>query len=233
MVKKLTEIGIKYQTDKAYFHYFTEFYNDYFEKYANKQINILEIGIDKGKSLLMLREYFPLATIYAIDINPESINLELGENIHKFLCSQIDFYNINTLFGHLKFDIIIDDGSHLTSHQQKSLGFLFPYLNENGLYVCEDLHTSFNSNYIDSNKTTVDIFEEYQQTQKINCDIIDIEQIQYLNNNIKKIEIYRRDRNALMCYNCKKNNYNDNSNCSLCGTDLSPFDKSITSIILN
>lgn len=56
--KKLTEIGLKYETDKAYFHLFTEFYNDYFDEFLNKPINILEIGIASGSSLLMLKEFF-------------------------------------------------------------------------------------------------------------------------------------------------------------------------------
>lgn len=41
------------------------------------------------------------------------------------------------------FDIIIDDGSHLIEHQQISFNYLFNILNDEGLYVIEDLHTSY------------------------------------------------------------------------------------------
>ena len=98
MYKKLTEIGLRTKTDKAYFHLFTEFYNDYFETFLGRPINILEIGIAEGGSILMMREFFPNATIYAIDINQKSVNLELGENIHKYLCSQDDFVTLSNLF---------------------------------------------------------------------------------------------------------------------------------------
>ena len=103
--------------------------------YTQKSINILEIGISCGNSLLMLKEFFPKATIYAIDINTDSVNLNLGDSIYKYVCDQTDYIRMQQLFSHMKFDIIIDDGSHITSHQQKSLGYLFPLLNTNGIYI--------------------------------------------------------------------------------------------------
>ena len=45
--------------------------------------------------------------------------------IKTFLCSQIDNNKMNQLFDNIKFDIIIDDGSHITLHQLKSLGYLY------------------------------------------------------------------------------------------------------------
>ena len=39
-----------------------------------------------------------------------------------------------------KFDIIIDDGSHASHHQQISLAILFRHLADGGLYIVEDLH---------------------------------------------------------------------------------------------
>lgn len=38
------------------------------------------------------------------------------------------------------FDLIIDDGSHASHHQQITLGILFPHLRPGGLYVIEDMH---------------------------------------------------------------------------------------------
>ena len=42
------------------------------------------------------------------------------------------------------FDIIIDDGSHLRKDVIKSFHLLFPHLNNDGLYVVEDMQTSYN-----------------------------------------------------------------------------------------
>jgi hypothetical protein len=229
MHSKLTEIGLKHQTDKAYFHLFTEFYNSYFERFLHRPINILEIGICEGNSILMLKEFFPESTIYAIDINPKSVDLNLGNNVNTYLCSQDNFCNLQKIFNNIKFDIIIEDGSHMTSHQQTSLGFFFPYLNSGGVYVCEDLHTSYRSEYIDTKDTTIDILEKYQATQKIECDLLAENKKKYLNENIMNLQIYERKKNALMCYKCKKNNIDMLEKC-VCATDLSPNNRSITSI---
>lgn len=227
----LTSIGLKYNTDKAGFHLFTDFYETYFKKYLNKNINILEIGIYKGSSLKMLGEYFPKANIYAIDINNDFVTKLYCPNVTTYLCSQIDFDRLNELFSNIKFDIIIDDGSHIISHQQKSLGFLFPFLNKNGLYVCEDLHTSYDPNYIDSEVTTLQILEDYIDTKKIHSKLLNLEENQYLNDNIKEVDIYYRNKNALVCYNCNKLNFINVTLCT-CGIDLSSNCKSITSIII-
>ena len=231
-INRLTEIGVRCQTDKAYFHLFTEFYMSYFEKYLDKHVSILEIGIAQGSSLRLLDSYFPNATIYAIDINENSVNLKLGDNIHTFLCSQDDFKKLQEIFNGMKFDIIIEDGSHLTSHQQKSLGFFFPFLNKDGIYICEDLHTSYRENFIDSTITTMEMIEYYQNTKTIKSDILNDSQINYLNQNIVDVLLYERQHNALQCYNCKTYNTEGRNYC-VCGINLSPSDRSITSVFVH
>jgi hypothetical protein len=46
-----------------------------------------------------------------------------------------------------KFDIIIDDGSHIMDHQIVTLNRLFKHLNDGGIYIIEDVCTSYWSNY--------------------------------------------------------------------------------------
>jgi len=46
-----------------------------------------------------------------------------------------------------KFDIIIDDGSHQMQHQMASLYLLFNAIKPGGIYVVEDLHTSYWSGF--------------------------------------------------------------------------------------
>jgi hypothetical protein len=233
MYKKLTEIGLRTKTDKAYFHLFTEFYNDYFENFLGRPINILEIGIAKGGSILMMREFFPDATIYAIDINPKSVDLELGENVHKYLCSQDDFTLLSKLFSEIKFDIIIEDGSHLISHQQTSLGFFFSYLNKGGIYICEDLHTSYNKSYIDASITTMQMIENYKLFGTLKTTLLPSDQLDYLHKNISELKLYERTDSAIMCYSCFHSNILKSENCVSCKTQLSPLDRSITSIFFH
>jgi hypothetical protein len=231
MFTPLTQLGLKYDTDKAYFHSFTEFYYDTFSILQDKEINILEIGILSGASLKMLADFFPRATIYAIDINEKTVNAYYGDRIKTYLCNQIDFITFDRLFKDVRFDLIIDDGSHMTSHQQISLGFLFPYLISGGIYVCEDIHTSLHSTYIDSKETTLDIFLRYQKTGIFENNLMKPSEVEYLRQNIKQLEIYTKNQHALKCYSCKKPNVKKNASCD-CGVILDyNVDKSITSIL--
>jgi hypothetical protein len=121
--------------------HFLKIYDDYFKNFKNKKINILEIGVHEGKSLMIWKDYFPKANIIGIDL--KSYNF----NINRIFTFQGDQTDINFLLGvsrkFKKFDIIIDDGSHVCSHIIKTFATLFDFLREDGLYICEDLQTSY------------------------------------------------------------------------------------------
>lgn len=220
----LTEIGIKHDTDKSTFHNFTVFYEQHFRALRYEKLNILELGIYKGKSLLMLEEYFPNANIYAIDINKDSVK-EYGTRINTYLCSQDDESKLHELFSEIEFDIIIDDGSHMTLHQLKSFSFLFKKVKSGGLYVCEDLHTSLIESYINSETIPLRLFENYDGNK------IYIPEINYTDNTIRDIEIYKRDVNAYKCFKCFNINKDLSERCKTCNTDISYNVHSYTSIL--
>ena len=140
----LIEIGKKYPTSKN-ISGFIEIYEEYFKTLKDKKINILEIGVDKGDSLRLWREYFTAANICGIDLYKKNFtinNVEIltgDQSDHSFLQAVVNKYH--------KFDIIIDDGSHLSKHIISSFKFLFPFLNDNGIYVVEDLQTSYQPRY--------------------------------------------------------------------------------------
>ena len=64
----LTKLGMKYGTDKATHHGYTQHYNKRFESIRMDVKNVLEVGTAKGASVQMWRDYFPNATIYTVDI---------------------------------------------------------------------------------------------------------------------------------------------------------------------
>jgi len=229
-MNELTLIGIKHSTDKSYFHRFTDFYYEYFKNIKDKKLNILELGILQGKSLLTLRDYFVNSNIYGIDIEKNSI-IDYGPRINTYLCSQFDEEKLNELFKDINFDIIIDDGSHMTMHQLKSLGILFKKLNAKGLYICEDIHTSLNSKYINSTTIPLNIFEDFYINKNLKIPEIKPHENQYINNNIENIVVYKRTKNAYACYNCKCINENSYEKCKICSTNLSPSDLSSSAII--
>ncbi len=124
-------------------HYF-EIYDRYFSKYKNIDINILEIGVSHGGSLELWKEYFGKQTkIFAIDINPECKKFET-ENIKIFIGSQSDPVFLNSVAKQLPpLDIILDDGGHTMKQQITSFEVLFQSLKPDGVYMCEDTHTSY------------------------------------------------------------------------------------------
>lgn len=136
---ELNDLAIKYQTDKSSLrHNYCVAYEEHFEKIRNKSLNILEIGILNGSSLKLWKEYFPNSNIFGIDINPDCkkyeenrIKIEIGD--------QTDCKFLEEIISKNKFDIIIDDGSHIWDHLVITFEFLFPHLNQNGIYVMEDL----------------------------------------------------------------------------------------------
>ena len=124
---------------------FLEIYDKYFKDYQDKKIKILEIGVDKGASLRIWREYFSKAIICGLDIDKkdfeiENVDIIVGDQSNLDILSKIA-----TKYG--SFDIIIDDGSHRNKHVIKSLEYLFDYLNYDGFYIVEDLQTSYFPRY--------------------------------------------------------------------------------------
>lgn len=140
----LLDIAKKYPTSKNS-HGFIEIYNKYFSSLREQKINILEIGIERGDSLRMWREYFVNASICAIDLHDRNISVS---NTDILIGDQSDYSFLETLVSKYgKFDIIIDDGSHQSKHIISSFKFLFNHLSDNGIYVVEDLQTSYQPRY--------------------------------------------------------------------------------------
>lgn len=128
-------------------HYF-EIYDRHLQHLRNRNINILEIGISHGGSLEMWNDYFKgMATIYAIDINPECKKFET-ENVKIFIGSQEDVTFLKTVKSSIpRVDVLIDDGGHTMKQQIVTFNNLFDHVTENGIYICEDLHTSYWKSY--------------------------------------------------------------------------------------
>jgi cephalosporin hydroxylase len=152
----LTEIGKMSGTDKATYHGFTDFYEEEFALHGLDPKNILEIGVKGGASLKMWHFFYPKANIIGMDINemPRDLWRESGGLIRTYQESGTDPLIANRLFENIYFDLIIDDGSHMTADQLATLTIYWKYLRRGGIFVMEDLHTSFLDGYINSPQTT-------------------------------------------------------------------------------
>lgn len=138
-----------YGTDKARVHGYTRWYADHFHRIRTKPLKILEIGIGGhdnpthgGASLRMWKHYFPHSHIFGIDIHDKSMFEEHRITIRQGDQSDAAFLqDVASEMGTI--DIIIDDGSHIVDHVRESFDFLFPRLASGGIYVIEDLLTSY------------------------------------------------------------------------------------------
>tara|TARA_Y100000022_G_C13191611_1_gene348333 strand:- start:319 stop:966 length:648 start_codon:yes stop_codon:yes gene_type:complete len=149
MTLQLNDLCKKYNSDKCNeFHTYNgntycDIYQRYFDKIRFDVKKFIEIGVRDGASLRMWKEYFPNATIYGIDIDPrcetmseERINIFIGDqNNLEFL------YSVKEQIG--EYDILVDDGSHITRHQIQSYNILYPNLKSKGYYVIEDMRCSY------------------------------------------------------------------------------------------
>ena len=125
-------------------HHYIPIYDRYFSKYRGKRVRFLEIGVAKGGSLALWRRYFgPEAIIYGIDIKPscEKYNGMHGE---VRIGSQDDAQFLRSVVEEMGgVDVILDDGSHQMKHIAKTLKILLKEVDDGGVYMIEDLHTSY------------------------------------------------------------------------------------------
>jgi len=129
-------------------HHYIPIYDRYFSPFRNRNIRFLEIGVSRGGSLEMWRQYLgPQAIIFGIDVDPECgvydgrhAQVRIGsQSNHDFLASVVE-----EMGG---IDVVLDDGSHNMKDVVATLRFLFPKLNSSGIYLIEDLHTAYWKKY--------------------------------------------------------------------------------------
>jgi hypothetical protein len=126
----------------------------------SRPIRMLEIGVFHGGSLRMWREYLhPQSVIVGVDIDPNCKQFDDPErNVHVRIGGQQDatfLQEVNSEFG--PFDVILDDGSHMTSHMVESFRSLFASaLAEPGTYIAEDVHSNYWKSYRDSPISFID-----------------------------------------------------------------------------
>ena len=140
----LDEIGVKHGTDKSSIHHnYLVFYERFLNRFRFETIEILEIGVDQGRSLRMLEEYFPFARIIGVDINQDR-KKHASDRISIEILDQSKEGDLEKIgHDHKRFDLIIDDGSHIWDHQIKTLKYLFPLVRSGGIYILEDIDASY------------------------------------------------------------------------------------------
>jgi len=121
-------------------HGYSRFYQDIFYPIKNEVLNIIEIGSFYGNASAAFFFYFKKSKIYGADINPDMFRYKSDriENLYVNSNSVLSIKN-EIINRNIKFDIIIEDASHMLKDQIISLFYLFPTLNKGGYFIVEEL----------------------------------------------------------------------------------------------
>lgn len=125
-------------------HHYFEIYDRHFARFRGKPVNIVEFGVSQGGSLQMWKQYFgPQAQIFGADINPNCKQFE-EPGVTITIGDQQDRDFLRSFAKSLPpIDILIDDGGHTMEQQVATYEELFPLVADTGVYLIEDLHTSY------------------------------------------------------------------------------------------
>lgn len=139
----------QYETDKTGY---IPVYDDLFSGIRTKNIKLLEIGIFKGGSLKLWRDYFVNGTVVGLDLMPVQVPDTTGR-LKTYQGSQDDTKLLDLIALEQApngFDVIIDDASHIGELTRKSFWHLFEnHLNSGGMYIIEDWGTGYWPSFVD------------------------------------------------------------------------------------
>jgi len=164
--------------------HYIEVYDLYFSKYRGKEVNILEIGVSQGGSIQLWKKYFgDKMHLYGVDINPRCKELE-EDNVTIFIGEQEDRNFLNDLKSKIpKLDILIDDGGHTMIQQIVTFEEMFNHIKEDGIYLCEDIHTSYidafhggykkKSTFVEYSKNFIDYINAWHSESKSTFSVTD------------------------------------------------------------
>jgi hypothetical protein len=199
----LTALANKFGSDKGDRvhgrHCYTREYQRLFDPIRNNRIQFLEVGLQhpfdqsrltiRAPSLEMWRAFFPHAKIFGFDINDFSkVRLANCVILQGDMGQRSDLQKLVKIAGK-PFDIIIEDASHASHHQQIALGTLFPHLSAGGLYIIEDLHWQPSDDPAGIPKTR-DVLNAFCQTHSMKSPLLSQSEVDYLNTHIAKLDFY-------------------------------------------
>lgn len=211
-----------YKTDKANNfknkvgkgHGYSAFYEKHFKEFRSKKINLLEIGSYSGASAAAFVKYFKNVNIYCLDINLTRFKFKskhiftygIDANNKKSISNFLKKINFDNSIG--KFDIIIDDGSHILSDQLKSLNYFFKYLKIGGYYVIEEYRfPEYYKHLKDTEECSInDLFEDIIYKGNVSNKFIDISTIKSLVENKLNVFTYKGNHKDSDILFIKKNN---------------------------
>jgi len=119
-------------------HTYGKAYDMIFESFdRNSELDILEIGIQRGGSMCAWKDYFKNANIYGVDIK-NAILTEYFRDEFTYIFNDIKSKETKEKLKNNMFDIIIDDGSHILSDVIFVIENYTQNIKNNGVLIIED-----------------------------------------------------------------------------------------------
>jgi trans-aconitate methyltransferase len=227
-------------SDKHYWHRYTETYEAAFAKLGEVS-EILEFGVLHGDSIAWLAERFPRARIVGVDIVEQAPEWPRADRIEYAQCDQADRSAIHAMFAALgrRFDLIVEDGSHIPQHQATCLIEGLPHIRPGGLYVLEDIHTShpenaaFAAHMADGDANSLHVLLAMQHLKErgktltpalaselASASFFAQHELSALFAQIDAVQLYRRSLLPLRCYACGSDDFDYRHLRCRCGVDL-------------
>lgn len=149
-ITDLCYYGTKYPTDKSPYsstwhrHPYTAVYNFLFSTLRYSPIVFGEIGILDNMSMHMWRSFFTEAQLYGFEYFDDKIERAISECIPGATYSSMNIADKVSIFTALnncktKFDILIDDSTHLFEHQINFVEVALDFVKPGGMLVIEDV----------------------------------------------------------------------------------------------
>lgn len=141
-------------SDKYSTHHYERYYRRWLEPFRHKDnLKFVEIGAEQGRSINLWDNYFTKAELImglAYDNTQGRTISRLNQpisgttqRVHIMYGDQSKKETMDRIKAMGPFDIIVDDGSHIPEHVVFSFFSLWSSVKEGGLYVIEDLETSY------------------------------------------------------------------------------------------
>ena len=167
--QRLWSVGLTTRTDKftdekGWGHSYQSIYEEFLGPLHCRPLRILEIGLgcnvgisEAGSSLAMWLHYFPLATVTVFEYDgscvddwvakdPMGVGKDvLARRVTWFKGDQSKVADLQSVLAKGPYDFVLDDGGHSFTQQIVSLVTLLPAVRPGGMYILEDLGTSYSN----------------------------------------------------------------------------------------
>lgn len=244
-------------SDKSFWHGYIDFYNRVLPETLDAPI--VEFGVFHGHSIRWLLEKYPTARIYGVDILQVQPEWPVSDRVEYRRVDQSDERAVSELFRTLDSPgLIIEDGSHIPSHQARCLRLGMAHLKPGGLYILEDIHSSHPQhelyqeelgiqvppNKAKQHPTVLSLLLCFEHLLRTNSSLspqqlrqfatpgfMTESQLNTLFQRIKRIEFFKRATLPTRCYACNSTAFNYTDFKCECGVDLMKVADSMTVLL--